>query len=100
MKGQPIVAWAGFCRNTPEFGPVYAGLTREENGAIKPTNERMPLILMPHEYDDWLHGSVEEIIRYQFGPAIAPERMVVDRAEDRWRSDGLPSSSAPQIPLL
>lgn len=100
VKGQPIVAWGGFCRNKAEFGPVYAGLTREENGAIKPTNDRMPVILMPHEYDDWLQGSVEDLIRFQFGPLIAPERMEVDRTEDRWRSEGLPTKPDRQISLL
>jgi putative SOS response-associated peptidase YedK len=100
VKGQPIVAWAGICRNTLEFGPVYAGLTREENGAIQPTNDRMPVILMPHEYDDWLSGSVEDLIRFQFGPAIAQDRIVVDRTEDLWRSDGLPSTLDRQMPLL
>lgn len=100
VAGQPIVAWAGFCRNTPEFGPVYAGLTRDENGAIKPTNDRMPVMLMPHQYDAWLHGSVEELITFQFGPAIAPERMEIDRTEDRWRSDGLPTKPDRQGSLL
>jgi putative SOS response-associated peptidase YedK len=24
VEDRPIMAWAGFCRNTPEFGPAYA----------------------------------------------------------------------------
>lgn len=91
VEDHPIVAWAGFCRNTPEFGPVYAGLTREENGAVRPTNDRMPVILLPDEYDAWLRGAAEELIRFQFGPTIAPEQMMVDRTDDRWRSHGLPT---------
>ena len=100
VQDHPIIAWAGFCRNTPEFGPVYAGLTRDENGAIAPTNDRMPVILMPQDYEAWLRGPVEELIRFQFGPTLAPERMIVDRTEDRWRSEGLPSTARRQGSLL
>src|SRR3546814_4177161 len=60
LEGQPIVAWAGFCKNTAEFGPVYAGMTMEANGAAMPYNERMPVLLEPHEYARWLHGRSEE----------------------------------------
>jgi putative SOS response-associated peptidase YedK len=100
VKDQPIVAWAGFCRNTPEFGPVYAGMTMEANEAIPPTNDRMPVLLDPEDYDRWLHGSMEDVIRFQYGKPFAPDRMVIERSEDSWRSDGLPAGSAPQLALL
>lgn len=47
VEGQPILAWAGFCRNTPEHGPVYAGMTMEANAAIPPTNDRMSVLIEP-----------------------------------------------------
>lgn len=31
---------SGFCKNTLEFVPVYAGMTMEANEAIPPTNDR------------------------------------------------------------
>jgi putative SOS response-associated peptidase YedK len=91
VKDKPIAAWAGFCRNTPEFGPVYAGMTMEANAAVPPTNDRMPVLLASHEYDQWLHGSIQDVIRFQFRPPITADRMIVERTEDRWRSGGLPS---------
>ena len=39
------MAWAGLCRNTLEFGPVYAGMTMEANETVAETNERMPALL-------------------------------------------------------
>jgi putative SOS response-associated peptidase YedK len=96
MADQPIMAWAGFCRNTPEFGPVYAGMTMEANEAIPPTKDRMPVILAPAEYDSWLHGSLEDVIRFQFRPPIAADRLVVERTDDLWRSGDLPPSAQPQ----
>ena len=96
VVGQPIMAWAGFCRNTPEFGPVYAGMTMEANEAIPPTNDRMPVILAPAEYDSWLYGSIEDVIRFQFRPPIAADRLVVERTDDLWRSGDLPPSAQPQ----
>jgi putative SOS response-associated peptidase YedK len=100
VKDQPIMAWAGFCRNTPEFGPVYAGMTMTANAAIPPTNDRMPVLLDPHEYDLWLQGSVREVIRFQHREPFAADRMIVDRTEDRWRSGAAPTKPAPQLALL
>ncbi|WP_165322331.1 SOS response-associated peptidase family protein [Rhizorhabdus phycosphaerae] len=100
VKGQPIMAWAGFCRNTPEFGPVYAGMTMTANAAIPPTNDRMPVLLDPHEYDLWLEGSIRDVIRFQHREPFAADRMTVDRTEDRWRSGAAPSKPAPQLALL
>lgn len=100
VKDRPILAWAGFCRNTEAFGPVYAGMTMEANAAIPPTNDRMPVLLEQSEYDQWLHGSIQDVIRFQFRPPFAAERMIVEQTEDRWRSDGKPKTAAPQLALL
>ena len=99
VQNQPITAWAGFCRNTPEFGPVYAGMTMTANQAVMPYNDRMPALLDPHEYDRWLHGPIEDVIWFQHRPPFASERMVIEHTDDRWRS-GKPPASARQMALL
>jgi putative SOS response-associated peptidase YedK len=93
VKDQKVMAWAGFCRNTPELGPVYAGMTMDANAAVMPTNDRMPVLLEPDEYERWLAGSIEDVIRFQFRPPIPASRMVVEQTRDRWRGDGLPGGS-------
>jgi putative SOS response-associated peptidase YedK len=93
VKGQPIAAWAGFCRNTEAFGPVYAGVTMDANAAVMPTNDRMPVLLEPHEFDQWLHGSIKDVIGFQFRAPIAADRMEVDQTGERWRSEGFPSTA-------
>lgn len=99
VKGQPIAAWAGFCRNLPESGPVYAGMTMDANSAVMPTNDRMPVLLEPHEHGRWLHGAIEDVIEFQFRAPLAAERMIVEQTNDRWRGEGLPSGGL-QRPLL
>jgi putative SOS response-associated peptidase YedK len=91
VKDQPVMAWPGFCRNTAEFGPVYAGMTMPANAAIPPTNDRMPALLEPYEYDRWLRGSIQDVIAFQFRPPIAAERMAVDQTDSLWRSGKPPS---------
>jgi putative SOS response-associated peptidase YedK len=100
VKDRPIAAWAGFCRNTDELGPVYAGLTMTANEAVTPTNDRMPALLEPHEYERWLHGAVEDVIWFQYREPIAPERMIVEQTNDVWRGEGLPSAATPQFAFL
>jgi putative SOS response-associated peptidase YedK len=90
VEGQRIMAWAGFCRNTEERGPVYAGMTMDANAAVAPTNDRMPVLLEPDEYDRWLHGSIEDLIYFQYRPPVAAERMAVLPTKDLWQSGKLP----------
>lgn len=99
LNDQPIMAWAGFCRNLPDIGPCYAGMTMEANAAIPPTNDRMPVLLEPHEHERWLHGSIEDVIGFQFRPPPESGRMQVLRTEDAWRGSGPPPAAA-QLGLL
>jgi len=97
---QPLVAWAGFCRNVPGYGPVYAGMTMTANAVVEPYNDRMPVLLDPHEYDRWLHGSIQDVIGFQFRAPLAAERTKVLHTDDLWRSGKLPASMQPQLALL
>lgn len=99
VKGQPIMAWAGFCRNIPDVGPCYAGMTMEANSAIPPTNDRMPVLLESAEIEKWLRGSIKDVIEFQFRAPIASERMDVLHTDDAWRS-GAPPPAGEQIGLL
>lgn len=97
---QPLVAWAGFCRNVPDYGPVYAGMTMTANAVVEPYNDRMPVLLDPHDYDRWLHGSIQDVIGFQFRAPLAAERTKVLHTDDLWRSGKLPPSMQPQLALL
>lgn len=100
VRDRPIVAWAGFCRNLPEGGPVYAGMTMDANAAIPPTNDRMPVLLDPGDWEAWLRGGVQEVIRFMYRPPFDAARMRVQRTGDSWRSGIGPPGSEPQLALL
>jgi putative SOS response-associated peptidase YedK len=99
VRGQPITAWAGFCRNIPEIGPCYAGMTMEANAAVTPTNDRMPVLLEHDEIDTWMHGSIQDVIRFQYREPLAADRMDVTHTDEAWRNGGPPPSFA-QMPLI
>lgn len=48
-----------------QMGPVYSGVITDCNEAIRPVHDRMPVLLMPHEYDQWLHGSFDDALAFQ-----------------------------------
>jgi len=100
VHGEPILAWAGFCRNTQQFGPVYAGMTMEANSAIRPTNDRMPVLLERGEYGQWLYGPIQDVIRFQFRPAFEAERMKVEHTDDLWNSGVAPPATERQFALI
>ncbi len=97
---RPLLAWAGFCRNIPEYGPVYAGMTMDANSAVMPYNDRMPVLLEPQDYARWLGGTIQDVIGFQFRPPIAAERIQVLDSDDLWRSGDLPAVLRPQMALL
>jgi putative SOS response-associated peptidase YedK len=84
VKDWPIFAWAGFCRNTEEWGPVYGAMTTDSSTAVAELNPRTPVILAPHEYERWLEGSIEDVIDFQFRPPFPSERLALDPTDELW----------------
>jgi putative SOS response-associated peptidase YedK len=82
---EPLFAWAGFCRNTDVWGPVFAGMTTDSNTAVEPLNPRMPVLLYPHEYDRWLTGPIADVLGFQ-NRSYPSSRLSVEETDDRWVS--------------
>ena len=100
VRDEPLVAWAGFWRDTSEFEPVYSGMTMTANGAVKPFNDRMPALLAADEHERWLHGTVGDVIAFQFREPIASERLSVQPTRDLWRNGAPPVGGDRQFALL
>jgi putative SOS response-associated peptidase YedK len=83
VRGEPIFAWAGFCRNTAEFGAVFAGMTSDSNEAVMRLNPRMPTLLHIDEYDRWLHGAIQDVIGFQFRKYPA-DLLEIEPTTERW----------------
>ena len=100
LADQPVAAWAGFCRNTPEFGPVFAGMTMTASALVQPFNDRMPVLLAAAEYERWLTGTIQDVIGFQFRDPPPDERLAILHTDDRWRSGRpppLPNAARPQM---
>jgi len=97
LKGAPLLAWAGFCRNTPAFGPVFAGMTTDANTLVMPYNNRMPVLLGPEHEERWLHGSISDVIGFQFRQRITSEAMTIEHSEALWRSGSVPQIRQPEL---
>lgn len=65
VKDQPIFAWAGLWRQSDEWGAVYSGVMTDCNEAIRPVHDRMPVLLQPDEYTDWLNGDFDTAVGFQ-----------------------------------
>lgn len=96
LNRQPLTAWAGFCRNTPEFGPVFAGMTGEANEKVRPLNDRMPVLLKAEEYERWLRGDIQDVIRFQFRDPPPSEDFEILHTRDRWQSGNPPGKALPR----
>lgn len=83
MKDQPIFAWAGMWRMSDEWGAVYSGMMTDANKAVAPVHDRMPVLLRPQEYDEWLHGSLEDVTAFR-DRIFPPELIEMDRTSELW----------------
>lgn len=97
IEGKPLVAWAGFCRKVSEGGLAYAGMTMAANESVFPTNERMPVLLSEEDFGRWLHGSIEDVINFQFRAPIDASRMVIETTSQRWRGGGSHADRQPSM---
>ncbi|KKW92508.1 SOS response-associated peptidase [Sphingobium chungbukense] len=83
MIGKPIFAWAGFWRESAEWGPVFTGLMTDSNDAICPVHDRMPVLLHEQEYGDWLHGSFDDVQAFQ-NRTFPSELIAMTRTDELW----------------
>lgn len=98
--GEPLFAWGGFCRNTPEQGPVFAGMTMRANALVEPYNDRMPVLVRREEWGHWLRGPIKNIIYFQIREPFPADLMTIEHTGDRWRSGKAPPMPAPQLSLI
>lgn len=83
VPGQPVFAWAGLWRQSAEWGAVYSGVMTDCNEAIRPVHDRMPVLLLPQDYDRWLHGSLEDVVGFQ-QRVFPPDLVEMRRTADLW----------------
>lgn len=83
VKGQPIFAWAGMWKDSPEWGPVYSGMMTDCTEAIRPIHHRMPVLLHEEDFDLWLLGSLDDVMAFQ-GRCYPDELIEIERTADSW----------------
>ena len=83
VRDQPLFAWAGLWRKSNEWGDVYAGVMTDCNEAIRPVHNRMPVLLQPDDYEQWLYGSLDDVVALQ--DRCFPDQLItMDRTTDLW----------------
>jgi putative SOS response-associated peptidase YedK len=98
IKGQPIFAWAGLWRLSDEWGPVYSGVMTDCNEVIRPIHDRMPVLLQPQEYDQWLHSNFDDALAFQ--ARCFPDNLIeIERTSELW-VQRKPTKSTPDQLLL
>ena len=83
MRNEPIFAWAGLWRVSDEWGPVYSGVMTEANEAVSPVHDRMPVLLHRDDYQQWLHGTFDDVLAFQ-KRVFPPNLIEVERTTDLW----------------
>lgn len=96
LKDRPIFAWAGMWRESDEWGPVYSGLMTDCNEFVAPVHDRMPVLLLENEYDQWLHGSIDDVRAFQ-DRCFPPDLMVMDRTPELWSKRRTEAPAGPQL---
>ena len=81
LPDQDVFAIAGIWRDTPEWGPAYSMVMTEACIHVADVHDRMPVILKPEDWPDWLDGAPDAA-----GPLCRPypELMAVNRTPDPW----------------
>ncbi len=95
VKAEPIFAWGGLWRVSDEWGPVYSGAMADANEAVAPVHDRMPVLLHVDEYDQWMHGSLDDLVSFQKRKFPA-ELMLMERTSDLW----VAKKASAETPLL
>ncbi|WAT19000.1 SOS response-associated peptidase family protein [Aurantiacibacter sp. MUD11] len=76
-----LMAMAGLWRDTAEWGAAYTMVITEPNEQVRSVHDRMPVILPPDAWQQWLHGTPQEAFQLCRPYAGA---MQIDRTDEPW----------------
>ncbi|MGX7894515.1 SOS response-associated peptidase [Tsuneonella sp. HG222] len=81
LPDQPVFAVAGIWRDTPEWGPAFSMVMTEACQHVADVHTRMPVILRPGDWADWLDGAPDDaaILCRPY-----PDVMATDRTAEPW----------------
>ena len=93
MDGAPVMFYAGLWeRRRDDAGNellTYSVVTRDADQTVETIHDRMPLILPPTVFHDWLHGSADDAMQIAHAVPSAPlVHHPVDRAVGNVRNNG------------
>lgn len=81
IADQDTFVCAGIWRNSVEWGDVYSMVMTDARPDMLEIHDRMPVILKPENYDQWLSSPLEEAI----GLCVPfAHELSVDRTDDPW----------------
>ncbi|MDO9486870.1 MAG: SOS response-associated peptidase family protein [Sphingomonadaceae bacterium] len=83
LRDRPLFGWAGLWRQSEEWGAVYTGVMTDCNEAIRPVHDRMPVLLLPEEYDAWLRGDFDEALAFQ-ERCFPDDFIAMERTSEMW----------------
>jgi putative SOS response-associated peptidase YedK len=96
VKGHPLFSWAGLWKESDEWGAVYSGYMTDCNEAIRPVHNRMPVLLLPEDYDRWLHGSLDDVKAFE--QRCFPDELIeIHRTDVPWFQ---PKGTVAPLPVL
>ncbi|MCF2514430.1 SOS response-associated peptidase [Sphingomonas sp. G124] len=81
LPNEEVFAVAGIWRDTDEWGPAYSMIMTEACAHVQSVHDRMPVILAPETWSDWLDGQPDDA-RLLCQPY--PAEMVIRRTSDPW----------------
>lgn len=81
LPDEPVFAVAGIWRDTAEWGPAYSMVMTEACVHVADVHDRMPVILRPQDWGDWL-GGPPDAAALLCRPY--PDLMVVNRTAEPW----------------
>jgi hypothetical protein len=73
-------------------GACLFGAMADWNEAIRPRHDRIPVLLHPHEYEQWLRGSFEDLLAFQ--KRCFPDDLIeIHPTSELWVKKKAPASS-------
>lgn len=81
LPDEPLFACAGIWRDSDEWGAVYSIIITEPSDQVSKVHDRMPVILKPDQYNEWLTEPPDT------ASALCkpyPDAILIDRTEQPW----------------